>query len=161
MTWDARLRQNPNPNEQFEILNQCVLNIMTNFVPNEVKTICPREPEWINRNVKNLLRKQNKIYKKYKKNGYKNEDKIIMNRLRNECFDAIKNDKEKYLEGLGAKLADPTTGQKIYWKILNKFLNKCKVPRIPPLLVLEKLLLILKKKPHSLIYFLRHNALHF
>ena len=25
--------------------------------------------------------------------------------------------------------------QKTYWKILNKFLNKCKIPRIPPLLV--------------------------
>ena len=65
--WEARLRQNPNPNEQVGLLNQCVLNIMSNFVPNEVKTICPREPEWLNRNVKNLLRKQNKIYKKYKK----------------------------------------------------------------------------------------------
>ena len=81
--WEVRLRQNPNPNEQVELLNQCVLNIMSNFVPNEVKTICPREPEWLNRNVKNLLRKQNKKFKKYKKNGYKNEDKIIMNRLRN------------------------------------------------------------------------------
>ena len=159
--WEARLRQNPNPNDQVELLNQCVLNIMSNFVPNEVKTIRPREPEWLNRNVKNLLRKQNKIYKKYKKNGYKNEDKIIMDRMRNECFDAINNAKEKYLEGLGAKLADPTTGQKIYWKILNKFLNKCKVPRIPPLLVQNKFIIDLKKKLRYLINFLRHNVLHF
>ena len=62
--WEVRLRQNPNPNNQVKLLNQCVLNIMSNFVPNEVKKICPREPEWFNRNVKNLLRKQNKIYKK-------------------------------------------------------------------------------------------------
>ncbi len=40
-----------------------------------------------------------------------------MDRLRSECFDAIKNAKEKYLKDLGAKLAYPTTGQKIYWKI--------------------------------------------
>ena len=144
--WEVRLRQNPNPNEQVKLLNQCVLNIMSNYVPNEVKTICPREPEWLNRNVKNLLRKQNKIYKKYKKNGYKNEDKIIMDRLRIECSDAIKNAKEKYLLNLGVKLADPNTGQKVYWKILNKFLNKCKVPRIPPLLVLDKFIIDFKEK---------------
>ena len=69
-----------------------------------------------------------------------------MDRLRNECFDAIKNAKEKYLRDLGVKLADPTTGQKIYWKFLNKFLNKCKVPRIPPLLVQDKFVIDCKEK---------------
>ena len=33
------------------------------------------------------------------------------------------------------KLADPASGHKIYWKMLNILLNKFKVPRIPPLLV--------------------------
>ena len=47
---------------------------------------------------------------------------------------------------MGVKLADPNTGQKVYWKILNKFLNKCKVPRIPPLLVLEKFIIDFKEK---------------
>jgi hypothetical protein len=122
------------------------VNIMSNFVPNEMKTFCPREPEWLNRDVKNLLRKQNKIYKRYMRNGYKHEDKIIMDRLRNECSLAIKNAKEKYFTDLGAKLADPSTGQKIYWKILNKFLNKCKIPRIPPLFVQDKFITNCKEK---------------
>ena len=56
---------------------------MSNFVSNEFKTVCPREPEWLKRNAKNLLRKQNNIYKKYKINGYKDEDKVIVDRLRN------------------------------------------------------------------------------
>ena len=43
------------------------------------------------------------------------------------------NAKETYLKSQGAKLADPSTGPKTYWKISNMFLNKCKVPRIPPL----------------------------
>ena len=101
---------------------------MSNFVPNELKTISPREPEWLNRNVKNLLRKQNKIYKKLKKNGYKNEDKLILDRLKNECFDAITKAKEKFYKELGNKLADSATGQNIYCKIMNKYLNKCKIP---------------------------------
>ena len=31
------------------------------------------------------------------------------------------------------KLSDPSPGSKTYWKIMNEFLNKCKIPRIPPL----------------------------
>ena len=54
---------------------------MSNFVPNEIKTVCPREPEWLNRNVKILLRKQNRIYNKT--NGYQNEDKLILDRVKN------------------------------------------------------------------------------
>ena len=62
--WEEKLGRHSNPTFQVNMLNECVLNIMSNFVPNEVKTIRPREPEWFNRNVKNLLRKQNKLYKK-------------------------------------------------------------------------------------------------
>ena len=85
---------------------------MSNFVPNEVKRVNPRDPEWLNQNVKSLLRKQNKIYKKYRKNGYKKEDKIILDQLRNECFNEMVSAKEKYLKDLGEKLADPSIGQK-------------------------------------------------
>ena len=45
---------------------------------------------------------------------------------------------EKYFTDLGAKLAAPSTGQKVYWKILNKFLYKCMIPRIPPLFVQDE-----------------------
>ena len=51
-----------------------------------------------------------------------------------------------YLKNLGSKLADPTTGQNSYWKILNKFLNKCKIPRIPPILVDDKYITNCKEK---------------
>ena len=50
-----------NPNRQVDILNETILNIMSNFVPNEVKTISPREPEWMNSNIKKLSRKKQSI----------------------------------------------------------------------------------------------------
>ena len=111
--WETSLR-NLNPNRQVDILNKTILNIMSNFVPNEVKTVNPREPEWMNTNIKKLSRKKNKVFKKYKKNGYKREDKEIVDRLRKECQEAIVDAKENYLKNLGSKLADPTTGQKSY-----------------------------------------------
>ena len=61
-----------------------------------------------------MLRNQNKVFKRYKKNGYKIEDKVIVDRLRNECQETILNVKEKYLRELGSKLANPTTGQKSF-----------------------------------------------
>ncbi len=81
------------------------------------------------------------VFKEYKRNGYKNEDKEIVDRLRNECQQAIVNAKENYLKNLGSKLADP-----LYWKILNKFLNKCKIPKIPTILVDDKYITNCKEK---------------
>ena len=144
--WEVNLLINQNPGHQVKLLNKSILNIMSNFVPNEVKTIRPQEPEWVNAQVKSLLRKQNKIFRKYKMNGYKMEHKRILERLKNECCDAIQTAKENYLRKLGSKLADPNTGQKIYWKILNKFLNKCKIPRIPPLFVQDTFITNCKEK---------------
>ena len=56
------------------------------------------------------------------------------------------NAKESHLKNLGSKRADPTTGQKSYWKILNKFLNKCKIPKITPILVDDKYITNCKEK---------------
>ena len=126
---------------------------MSNFVPNEEKKICPHDPEWLDRNVKKLLKKQNKQYKKFRKNGYKNEDKIVLNNLKTECSKAIQNAKEKFLKDQGEKLSNPTTGQKTYWKILNGFLNKCKIPRIPPLFVENKFITDCKERASIFNYF--------
>ena len=56
-----------------------------------------------------------------------------MERSKFDVNNAILNAKEKYVQAEGAKLADPKTGKKSYWKLMNRFLNKCKIPRVPPL----------------------------
>ena len=48
-------------------------------------------------------------------------------------FNSILEAKETFLRNQGTKLSTPETSQKTYWNILKHFLNKCKVPRIPPL----------------------------
>ena len=40
-----------------------------------------------------------------------------------------------YLKNLGNKVNDSSTSCKTYWKIINRVMNKCRSPRIPPLLV--------------------------
>ena len=129
-----------------KFLNQTILNIMKNFVPSSTITSKIEEPKWITREIKNLMRKQKTFCKKYRINGFKAADKVMVYKLTEECFQAIKTSKENYLKLLGNKLIDKATGPKAYWNIINSLLNKCKIPRIPPLLVTDKIIIDCKEK---------------
>ena len=133
--WKTNLLRLQNPTDQVTLLNKTIINIMSNFVPNEFKTFRPSEPPWYNNKVKHSLKKHNRLFKKYKDNGYTESDKLKVEQSKSEVSTLILEAKENYLVSQGEKLADPSTGQKTYWKILNGFLNKCKIPRIPPLFV--------------------------
>ena len=39
---------------------------MTNYIPNEVKRFVPRDPPWINKQLKTLLNRKNRFLKNYK-----------------------------------------------------------------------------------------------
>ena len=52
-----------------------------------------------------------------------------------ECQQAVESAKLTYLKNLGNKVNDPGTSQKSYWKIINRVMNKCRAPKIPPLFV--------------------------
>ena len=41
---------------------------------------------------------------------------------------------------------DPSTSQKAYWKIINRVMNKCRAPKIPPLLVNNMFILNCREK---------------
>ena len=79
-----------------------------------------------------MLTKQNKLYKKFVKNGYLPETKVKVDKFRNDCFEAINLAKSTYLDKMGTKLQDSKSSPKAYWQILNKLINKCRIPRIPP-----------------------------
>ena len=54
--------------------------------------------------------------------------------------------KLSYLTNLGNKVNDPNSSQKIYWKIINKVMNKCRAPKILPLLVNNLFVMISRDK---------------
>ena len=119
---------------------------MANFIPNEVKRLIPRDPPWIDKQLKNKLKRKNRLYDSYKKHGYKPEDKIRLDRFRDECRSNIEEAKTSYLNRLGDKLNDPNTPPKPYWKIITRVLNKCRAPKIPPILANNKFVLNCKEK---------------
>ena len=46
----------------------------------------------------------------------------------------VEDAKQKYFAKVGRTLSNPSTGSKLYWSLVNKMLNKAKIPEIPPLL---------------------------
>ena len=54
--------------------------------------------------------------------------------------------KLSYLTNLGNKVNSPGISQKSYWKIINRVMNKCRAPKIPPLLVNNLFILNCREK---------------
>ena len=61
--WERLLKNTPDPSDQVNLLNETILNIMSNFVPNEIKKYRPSEPAWFNHDIRYRLKKQNKLYR--------------------------------------------------------------------------------------------------
>ena len=109
--WIQYLSLNTDPNWQVKIFTDILLNIMSNFVPNETKRYVPRDPPWINKPLKSMLNRKNRLYKCYKRHGYKDEDKDRLNTFRSECQLAVQNAKLSYLTNLGNKVNESNTSQ--------------------------------------------------
>ena len=119
---------------------------MSHYIPNETKRFIPRDPLWITKPLKTMLNRKNRLYKSYKRHGYKVEDKVRLDAFRSECQQEVERAKLSYLKNLGNKVNDPDTSQKVYWKIINKVMYKCRAPKIPPLLVNNRFVMIIRDK---------------
>ena len=76
------LNPNPDPNWQAMSFTEILLNIISNFIPNELIRVKPRETTWIKQTRKNMLNKQSRLFEKH---GYKREVKARLNSCHDEC----------------------------------------------------------------------------
>ena len=144
--WEQRLNLNPDPNWQVKEFTKIFLNIMSNFIPHEMRKITPRENPWITKPLKAMINRKDRLYKNYKRNGYQQNDKVRLDNFRLECQQAVEDAKKAYMTSLGNKLHNQHTNGKLFWRIVNKVMNKSKAPKIPPLLVDNKFILNCKEK---------------
>ena len=93
-----------------------------------------------------MLNKKNGFFRNYKRHGYKSVDKVRLDAFCIECQQAVESAKLVYLTNLGNKINDPNTSQKSYWKIINRVMNKCRAPKIPPLFVNNRFILNYREK---------------
>ena len=112
--WRQHLNVNTDPSWQVKTFTDTFLNIMSSFVPNETKRFVPRNPPWITKPLKTMLNRKNRLFKNYKRHGYKAEDKVRIDGFRIECQQAVETAKLSYLTNLGNKVNSPGTSQKSY-----------------------------------------------
>ena len=76
--------------------------------------------------IKSQLKERSYLTKTYYKYGKRKPDfeKLIVKT--NECQEIISAPKDKYIIQMYEKLNDPITATKIYWKMINRFLNNKK-----------------------------------
>ena len=144
--WLQHLNINTDPNWQVKTFTDIFLNIMSNCIPNETKRFIPRDPPWITKSLKTMLNRKNRLFKNYKKHRYKEEDKVRLDSFRIECHKAVETAKSSYLTNMGNKANEPGISQKSYWKIINRVMNKCRSPKIPPLLINNQFILDCRDK---------------
>ena len=131
---------------------------MSTFISNEIKVFVPRDPPWMTKSLETMLNRKNKLFKNYKKHRYKEEDNVRLEVFRIECQKAVETAELSYLTNMGNKVNDPGTSQKSYWKIINRVMNKCRAPKIPPLLINNRFILECSEKLNVLMIFSRINV---
>ena len=121
--WLQHLFLNRDPNWQVKTFTDTILNIMANFVPHETKNIIHRDSPWITKQLKTMLNRKNRLYKKYKRHGYKEDDRLRLDAFRAECQIDVETAKVIYTTHLGNKLNGTNISPKSYWKIINRVIN--------------------------------------
>ena len=130
-----RAFENLSVDEKVELLNETLLNIFRNYIPNKKIKCDYRQPPWMTDDIKKSLKQRSKLTKYFYKNGQRNSDHIKVLQKSEECTNLISEAKKNYILKMMSKLEDSNTAPKTYWSILNCFLYNKKIPAIPPLLV--------------------------
>ena len=121
--------------EKVVLLNETLLNIFRNYLPNKKIKCDYRQPPWMTDKIKTLLREIYKIRKMFYKNGQKTTDREKVLIKSAECTKEILEAKNIYILAMPKKLEDSKTAPKTYWTILNCLIYNKKIPAIPPLFV--------------------------
>ena len=120
-------------NEMVQTLTDTVLKIISSYVPHKSVKFNNKDLPWITPIVKTAIKRNHRVYNKFKRRGRRDQDWINVKRIRNETTRIITRAKQNYYLKLGSKLSDPNQGIKTYWSILNRLVNKKITSNIPPL----------------------------
>ena len=120
---------------QVTALNETILNIFRNYVPNKYITIDDKDPVWMNEIIKSKMKTKNLFFRKYIQNGRLESDFVFLETLITEINELISSTKKLYCENLAKKLNNSLLQAKAYWSIIKTFYNEKEIPLIPPLLI--------------------------
>ena len=62
---------------QVKALNETILNVFRNYVPNKYITVDDKDLVWMNEIIKSKMKTKNKLYKQYIQNGRFESDFVL------------------------------------------------------------------------------------
>ena len=110
-------------NDKVSVFNLTILNIVSNFIPNETITCDDRDPPWMNSFIKNLIRAKDNFYKKFVRKSNNMYHHYAFKNLQNHLNQSIQIAKQNYVNKIAQRLGDPNTSSKCYWSLLRTLLN--------------------------------------
>ena len=96
--------------------------------------------------IKSRLRERSQMTKNYYKYGKMKSHLDELQEKIDECTALILDPKERYVRCMSNNLNDPLAAPKMYWSILNRFVNNRKILVTPHLLVNGNIVTNISKK---------------
>ena len=118
--WDG-LFANKTVESQLSELNDLLLNIYSNCIPNKTVLYDDKDPPWMTNGIRTAIEMKNSAYKEYIRLGMRHNYYVRLENLTAELSNLIRDTKTEYHSKLAAKLVNPCTSAKTYWSILKIF----------------------------------------
>ena len=97
--------------EIVELLNETLLNIDQNYIPNKTIKCDYCQPPWMTDNIKKSLKERSELTKIFYKNGQRKTDREKVLEKATECTNEILEAKKNYILKMSKKLEDSHTVQ--------------------------------------------------
>ena len=142
---------NTNVNEKVEIFNSAILNILSNFIPHEFAVCDHKHPQRYNNKIRALIQENNVAFKNYCNNSSNIDLKCRLKYLQACPNASIEVAKEKH-HNTANKLINTQKSYKVYWSLLQTFLNNKKIVIMPLLFYENRFITDFKEKPDFSIF---------
>ena len=133
-------------NDQVSVFNSTILNIVSNFIPNEIITCDDRDLPYMNSFIKNLVRAKDNFNKKIVRKSNHMYHLCAFKNLQNHLNQSIEIAKQNYVNKVAQRLCDPNTSSKCYWSLSKTLFNGNKIPFIPALFHGDKYIVDFQEK---------------
>ena len=121
-------------NTQATFLTTTLTNIFHNFIPFKDITVKPKDPPWMQKNIKIFYNKYRRVFRDYMNQGRPLQLANRISEMKKHLSTIVAESHNKYLNRLGAKLKNSSSGPKAYHTALKKLMGQSKFSVIPPIL---------------------------
>ena len=133
INWNEYL-SNKSADEMVTCFSKTFLDIMNCNIPNREATINDKDAPWITPEVKQAIKKNHRVYSKWKRDGKPDTGKAVLKTVNEETDRKIETAKSNYYKDLEIKLSN-SKNDNIFWSVVNRLVGRNKkMTNIPPLL---------------------------